>query len=370
VTRLVTAVLLVATASVAASQAQQPPSLIQNGRVETRTGQSVDQEIKALTSPDPVWLVWRVPMVPGDRELCSSFYSDRNVYARGYMMEWAPSGTSGATGMPQVTPPKGPVQIEAGTSLLVLVRTIDGSVERLRTLADDCPIDAGGRAVNWLSAITPAESLRFLESLTRPDRLDQVGRFTAEARRNTADSAVTAISLHRDPAADTVLDRLAATTGDMRRQAAHALAATRGAHGLATVQKLTAAEKEPEMRRMLVGALGLTREAGTPDALRPYLRDADARVRAEAIYWFAQRGGAAVIGEVTKLVEAETDDNVRRRGVSGLSRLPVNDSIPALLQLARSSPNAVVRKEAVSALSRSKDPRAMALMEELIKRNQ
>jgi HEAT repeat protein len=55
--------------------------------------------------------------------------------------------------------------------------------------------------------------------------------------------------------------------------------------------------------------------------------------------------------------------------VSGLSRLPANDSIPALLQLARTSPNPVVRKEAVSALSHSKDPRAMALMEELIRRN-
>lgn len=367
-TRLVTAILVAATASVAAAQTPQPPSLIQNGRVETRTGQSVDQEIKALTSADPVWLVWRVPMVAGDRDLCSSFYSDRNVYARGYMMDWAPPGRIDAMGMPQVTPPKGPVQIEAGTGLLVLVRAFEGSAERVRTLADDCPIDAGGRTVNWLSAITPAESVRFLEGLTRLDRLDQVSRYSAEARRSTAGSAVTAISLHRDPAADAVLDRLA-TTGDLRRQAAQALASTRGGHGFATVQKLTAAEKDPEMRRMLVGALGQTRETGTTEALRPYLRDADARVRAETIYWFAQRGGTAVVAEVTKLVESETDDNVRRRGVSGISRLPANDSIPVLLQLARSSPNAVVRKEAVSALSHSKDPRAMALMEELIKRN-
>jgi HEAT repeat protein len=237
-------------------------------------------------------------------------------------------------------------------------------VERLRTLADDCPIDAGGRTVHWLGAVTPAESLRFLESLTRADRVD---RFSMDTRRNTANAAVTAISLHRDPAADATLDRLAAT-GDLRRQAAQALASTRGAHGFATVQKLAAAERDPDMRRALVGALGQTRETGTAEALRPYLKDADANIRAEAIYWFVQRGGAGVISEVTKLVEAETHDNVRRRGISGLSRLPANDSIPVLLQLARSSPNPVVRKEAVRVLSDSKDPRAMALMEELIKR--
>jgi hypothetical protein len=365
VTRPVTAARVVAAAAfAAASQTQQAPSLIQNGRVETRTGQSIDQELNAGTGADPAWFVWRVPMVPGDRELCSSYYSDRNVYARGYMMEWAPPGQSGAAGLPQVTPPKGPVTLEAGTNLLVLVRMFDGGIERVRTLADDCPIDAGGRTVHWLSAVTAAESLRFLESLTRTDRVD---RFSVQSRQNTANAALTAISLHRDPAADAVLDRMAAG-GDMRRQAAQALASTRGAHGFATVQKLAAAEQEPEMRRTLVGALGLTREAGTPDALRPYLRDADARVRAEAIYWFAQRGGPSVVGEVTRLVEADSDDNVRRRGVSGISRLPANDSVPVLIQLARASQNPAVRKAAVGALSQSKDPRAIALMEDLIKR--
>lgn len=361
-TRL-TAILLAATVSVAASQAQPPSSLIQNGKVETRPGQSIDKEIAAVSGPEPVWLVWRVPMVPGDRDMCS-YYNDHNYYARGFVMEsdWPGRPATAATATP---PPKGPVPLEAGTGLLVLVRTFDGGVERIRTLADDCPIDAGGRTVHWLSGVTPAESLRFLESLTRTDRND---RFSMESRRNTARSALAAISLHRDAAADAILDRLAAA-GDMRQQAAQSLAGTRGAHGFATVQRLLAAEKEPDMRRVLVGALGGTREAGTAEALRPYLRDSDARIRAEAVYWFAQRGGAAVIGDVTKMVESDADDNVRRRGISGVSRLPANDSIPALIQLARASSNPVVRKEAVSALSRSKDPRAMALMEELIKKN-
>lgn len=367
--RLATALLLAATAPVvAASQTQQaPPSVIQNGKVETRAGASVDREVTALAGAEPVWMVWRVPMVAGDRELCSSyFYSERSLYSRAHMLDWDMPGRPGATGVPQVTPPTGPVPIEAGTNLLVLVRVVDRGIERVRTLADDCPIDAGGRTVHWLSGIAPAESLRFLETLTRPDRTD---RLSVDSRRNVASSAITAISLHRDAGADAILDRLA-TSGehDTRRQAAQALAAARGASGFTSVQKILAAERDPELRRGFVGALGMTRESGTANALRPYLKDTDARLRAEAIYWFAQRGGPATIAEVTRLVEAETDDSVRSRGIAGLARLPAADSVPVLVQLARSSPNAAVRKAAVSALSNSKDPRAMALMEELIKR--
>lgn len=362
--RLVVAAML----GTAAAQVQQPPAqIIQNGRVETRSGTSVDREVSALAGAEPVWLMWRVPMIAGDREMCSSYFSDRNVYSRGYVMDWNPPGRNVMGGMPQVSAPTGPIPIEAGTGLLVLVRVLDLGVERVRTLADDCPIDAGGRAVNWLGGITPAESLRFLESMTKIDRTD---RLPVDSRRNVAQSALTAISLHRDQGADAILDRMAADGDrDQRRQAAQALANARGAHGFQALQKLLAAEKDAELRRSFVGALGITREPGTASALKGFLTDTDEKIRAEAIYWYAQRGGAPVIGEVTRLVESDTSDNVKRRGVSGISRLPANDSIPALLQLAKSATSPVVKKEAVSALSNSKDPRATAYMEELIRRN-
>ena len=367
-TALATPLFVAVAMGVAAAQVQQPPTqIIQNGRVETRTGTSVDREVSALAAgTEPVWLMWRVPMVAGDREMCSSsWYGDRNLYTRGYMLDWYAPGRYNANDMTKVTPPTGPVPIESGTAMLVMVRLFDGSIERVRTLADDCPIDAGGRTVNWLGAIMPAESLRFLESLTKTDRND---RFSYDTHRNIATSALSAISMHRDAAADAILDRMAADGDrDLRRQAAQALASARGARGFQAVQKLLSAEKDPETRRSFVGALGSTRESGTAAALKPFLTDSDEKIRAEAIYWYAQRGGAPVIGEVTRLVESDTNDNVKRRGVSGISRLPANDSIPALLQLAKSASSPVVKKEAVSALSRSTDPRALAYMESLIK---
>jgi len=241
-------------------------------------------------------------------------------------------------------------------------------VERMRTLGDDCPIDANGRTVYSLTGVTPAESLRYLETLTRPDASGD--RLSGNAHRELAQSALAAIRRHRDPAADAILDRIATSDNDteMRRQAASALAVSRGAHGFATVKRLVETEKNPDLRRSFVTSLGQTREPGTVEALRGLTRETDPKIRAEAVYYLALRGGTAVVPEIRSLIDKETDQNVKQRAVRGLARLPVNDAVPLLIQLARTSTDQVVRKESVSSLGQTRDPRAMAFLEELVKR--
>ena len=345
---------------------QAPPPQIQNGKVETRQATSIDREIASLAGPDPVWVYWRVPMLDGERGPCSTYYyNDRDVI-RGELLDSGMSGTIVSNTRPQIAPPAGPVPLEGGTGMLVMVRVVDGRAERMRTLSDDCPIDANGRTVYALNGIPAAESLRFLDTFTRMDS----DRLTLSARRNLAELALTAIRRHRDPAADTILDRIATSDTDpeMRRSAASALATSRGARGFTTVKRLVDTEKNPEMRRSFITALGQTREPGTVDALRALLKDSDPRVRSEAVYYFAQRGGTAVLPEVRKLMETETDNSVKQRAVRGLARLPVDESVPLLIQLARTTADPVVRKESVSALGSSRDSRALAYMEEIIKR--
>jgi HEAT repeat protein len=58
---------------------------------------------------------------------------------------------------------------------------------------------------------------------------------------------------------------------------------------------------------------------------------------------------------------------VRRRAVSGLGRLPAETAIPMLIQIARTNKNLEVQKQAVSLLTQSKDPRAIAYLEGLLK---
>jgi HEAT repeats len=359
------AILVLGTAATAS--AQQPP--IQNGKVEVRKVAALDKEIATLAAgaaTEPVWVGWRVPIVDGERGGCSTWIDD-NYYWRGNVLDYSPLGSTMSTSNrpPQMTPPAGALPLEGGTGLVVLLRLIDSRVERMQRLADDCPLDAGGRTVHWLDGVTPAESLRVLDGYTREEVFE---RLSINARRNLTRAALEAIAWHRDPGANPILDRIATSTNsELRTMAVTLLGSRRGAHGFASLQKMLQTERIANTRVELVNAIGQTREAGTVAALRALLKDSDPKIRSAAVYYFALRGQQAVVPEVTAIVDSDTDVNVRKRAVSGLSRLPADAAIPMLIQIARTNKDPEVKKQAVSLLSQSRDPRAVAYMEELLK---
>jgi hypothetical protein len=333
---------------------------IQNGRVETRTATSIAREITAVgTSASPVWVGWSVPMVTGDRNLCST-WSDGNTFVRGEILERADG--SRPTPLP---PQAGPARLEAGTSLVVLARIVDGQLERIRTIGDDCQVDAGGTTIHWLTGVTPVESVQFLDGLTRADALN------ISAARRLAEAAVSTIALHQDPSAFPVLDRLSdATTADaaLRRQAVSGLAAHRGAQGFDRVVALIKAERSRDLRRSFVGSLAQSSHQKTTDTLLDIARtDTDASVRGEAALRYIRRAGPASLTTALAILDKDPDDEVKRRVISGIGSLPEPVATPALVQLARTHPSVVVRKDAVSALGRLNDPQARALLEELLR---
>jgi len=343
--------------------AQQPQPQIQNGRVETRQASGIARELAALapaSASEPVWAGWRVPIVDGHRGGCCT-YGDDAQSIRGCLVDTTTSNVQ----VPRLTPPAA-VPLEAGTGLVMLVRLSGGHVERLRTVGDDCPLDAGGRTVYWLQGVSSADSVAYLSGLAQAA---PTGSLPAQEQR-LHDAALSALALHRDPSVDAMLDRLAAGDADSntRRMARSLLGSARGAHGFATLQHLLESERLPELRRQLVSAIGQTREPGTADVLlKLATSDADANVRGEAAYWLPQRGGAAMVPRVSGIVQSDASDRVRQRAVQGLARLPSTDATPLLIQLAQTSPNAAVRKEAVSALGRSTDPKAVAYLESLLR---
>jgi len=75
-----------------------------------------------------------------------------------------------------------------------------------------------------------------------------------------------------------------------------------------------------------------------------------------------------VVPDVVALIQKEPTPNVRQRAVSGLGQMPNDGGLTALIQLARTSTDTTVRKEAVTQIGRSKDPRAVAFLQEIIGR--
>ncbi len=213
------------------TMAQSPQ--IQNARVETRAVTSLSRDVAALTaqSTTPRWVAWQVPMIDGERGLCCTYYSDGMVNpVRGCAME--PSDPDATWTPPDFPAPTGPVQLEAGTTLTVYVRLVEGRIERMRVLSDDCPVDAGGREVQWLTGVSGADSVAFLRQLAINESLD------VDVRPRLATAAVRGIALHRDAAAVGTLIELASVkavsphTISTRREAMQGLGQSRDPRAL------------------------------------------------------------------------------------------------------------------------------------------
>ncbi len=212
---------------------------IQNGLVETRAATSLARDVATLAAQatDPMWVAWQVPMVDGERSLCCTCYNDDMPQAvRGCRME--PTNPDDPWTPPRFPAPSGPVQLEAGTELTMFVRMVERRIERVRLLSDDCPVDAGGRAVRWLTGVRGADSVAFLNALATDETMAN------DVRTRIASAAVRGIALHRDPSAVPALIALAsapATTPlaiTTRREAVQGVGQSRDPRALQFLQHI------------------------------------------------------------------------------------------------------------------------------------
>lgn len=90
-------------------------------------------------------------------------------------------------------------------------------------------------------------------------------------------------------------------------------------------------------------------------------------VRQDAVFWVSQAAGdAATRGLGTLADEQDADLAVRERAVFALSQRPAAESVPALVRIARTSESPRLRQRAIFWLGQSKDPRALAFLEEVL----
>ena len=89
--------------------------------------------------------------------------------------------------------------------------------------------------------------------------------------------------------------------------------------------------------------------------------------RTQSVFWLGQAAGEAATANLNSIVlDNSVDREVREQAVFALSQRPRDESVPALISVARTNKDPEIRKKALFWLGQSQDPRALDLFEELL----
>jgi HEAT repeat protein len=315
---------------------------------------------------DSYWIAYTVPVVNGDRVMCC-FDSDNSTWSRGGVFVGRGDRCCGgcrlepgtrdpvATGASQRL---GPAAVPLESSRFsIFYRIVGGTLERVRVFSEQCAVDAGGRVVHWLDDVKPAESVALLMSMTAADK-------------RVLEGAITAIALHDDPSADAALDALVARDrpDSVRKKAAFWMGQARGRRGFETLRRLVADDPSVAFRKSAVFALSQTDEPeAIPAVITIARKDVSPEVRGEALFWLGQKAGRKAAEAITDAIENDPETAVKKKAVFALSQLPKDEGVPLLIQVAKTNRNPAVRKQAIFWLGQSRDARALAFFEEVLK---
>lgn len=252
--RALAAAALVATAAPAAAQAPR----LANGRLETHavaSGLARDFQAVASRLAEPTWLGYAVPVMEGDAFMC----------------DWTDRSRAVSTA---------PVHLEASTVFFVLYRVEAGQVVRIRSYSEDCPLDAGGKAVHWFTGVTAADSVAFLKTFVTP---------TATGR--VADGAVSAIAMHAGAQALDTLLALARhdASAKVRGQALFWLGQRAGQQAVGAITSAIEQDPDTDVKKKAVFALSqLPKDEGVPLLIEAARSNKNPAVRKQAMFWLGQ----------------------------------------------------------------------------------
>jgi hypothetical protein len=248
--------------------AAQTPS-VENGALDARalTG-PLDRELDALVAraTDPMWVGYAVPTNPRGGD--NGCWSSRD----GFVRRVGPLDSAQAR----------TVKLEGSDTLYVLYRLADHRVDRIQLSSPECPLDAGGLTVRWLSGVSAASSLDWLTRFV-----------TGDSGRRLQNQAVVAIALHADPPALDRLLSLARTGKDarLRGDALFWVAQRAGAKAMDAVSNAIDNDPDTEVKKKAVFALSqMPKDEGVPKMIDVARNNRNPEVRRQAMFWLGQSG--------------------------------------------------------------------------------
>jgi HEAT repeat protein len=307
------------------------------------------------------WIGYAVESVRGENRMCCWNSTDAD--------DSASCGTcrleSDKQNIGSTSRSSGTIQLEGNRRMAVLLRLEAKRVMKIRVLSTECVIDAGGLPLVWLTGVKPAESVQLLAGYVRGED------FAEHQRHNMNHSALMAIAMHADPAADRAMESFVAPEQreSLRKQASFWLGAVRGKTGVSLLEKMAKSDPSPEVRSQVAFAFHVSKEpAALDDMIRMAHDDSSAHVRGQALFWLAQKAGQKAASTIQGAIESDPDTEVKKKAVFALSQLPREEGVPKLIDVAQTNRNPEVRKQAMFWLGQSHDPRALEFFEKILAR--
>jgi HEAT repeat protein len=347
------------------SNAQATPSggkpQFSNAKVEERqvkAGLAQEVDAWAAGAAQPQWLGYAVPAASSDRRMCcGDSGGDWNSGKCG------PCRLEGNKGENSYNLQNGNVKLEGPSMLVVLFRAEGHKILKIRAVSEDCALDAGGLQVTWLTGAKPVESVALLERFVDSKELDERGG------ERLSHSALMAIAMHGDPAADQAFATFTAPgqPESTRREAAFWAGEARGAAGVQLLKRMAKEDPSSEVRAQVTFALSISHQSNAIDEMiRMAHDDSSTHVRGQALFWLAQKAGKKASSAISGAIENDPDIEVKKKAVFALSQMPKEEGVPKLIQVAETNRNPEVRKQAMFWLGQSNDPRALEFFEKVL----
>jgi HEAT repeat protein len=377
----VTAVLLFFAPTVALIQQEQAFTPVQGATLQARQDAAIAQGTGARQTR--FWTAYSFDVRPGHVIDIDYVSDDGHFVIQG---TWESSDSGFIINNPA---------IETRSLGVFTLRDADGQIVRVEIYNLARRREYGGYPVYWLGRSANEESLNFLRALVDSSKSDELA---ADATR--------AIALHDDRRVSEVLERISRTNQftDVRAQAVRSLGEPPVADSTREyLAGLARDEREPtEIRRAAISAYGRSRDAqaltflqglyGTltnrelrKSALSQIARnanhtasaaflirvatqtDTDAELRKLAIARLGEIAGEQALGTLRETaMRTDADTELQKQALNGISRRPASESVPLLINIAKTHAKPEIRKQAFVLLGRTGDPAAVEFLKSVL----
>jgi HEAT repeat protein len=239
-------------------------------------------------------------------------------------------------------------------------RTSEREEILLAAAREDPDLEVRMQAVYWLSQVRTDRAVEALDSIL------QSGTETELQER-----AIFALSQHRSERAGEILREYAErqdTPIELRGNAIHWLGQHRSTRNTSYLRDLYARLDDPELKEKAMFALSQTRSRENAEFLLGIaLDDAESvDVRKKALFWSGQM--RIVTQELFDLYNQVTEREMKEQLIFVYSQRRRDDAaIEKLIDIVRNETDTELRRRAIFWLGQTNDPRAIAVLEEIIR---